>query len=52
MIIGLVITGELISFAGFVQRHPTVIFNLLTLALASAAGQVGSFGFLSSKYSS
>lgn len=32
-------TGELIEFIFFIQRHPSIIWKLLTLSLASCFGQ-------------
>jgi len=37
--IGLVVTGEGVEAVGFVQRHPTVLFNILVFGIASAIGQ-------------
>lgn len=37
--VGLVITGELFDFIGFIQRHPFVIWDLMTFSVASALGQ-------------
>ena len=34
------LTGEVFEAAGFVQRHPTVLLNMLAFALMSAIGQV------------
>ncbi|CAH1772926.1 unnamed protein product [Owenia fusiformis] len=35
----LVLTGEGIAFLGFVQRHPTVLINMVSFSVASALGQ-------------
>jgi len=37
--IGLLVTGEMWDFIGFVQRYPYVIGHLLTFSIASALGQ-------------
>jgi hypothetical protein len=36
----LLITGELFDFAGFISRHPFVLWDLTTFSIASALGQV------------
>ena len=33
-------TGELWHFSAFVQRHPDIIWQLLSVSIASALGQV------------
>ncbi|KAJ8307305.1 hypothetical protein KUTeg_015389 [Tegillarca granosa] len=38
--IGLVVTGEGVAFLGFVQRHPSVLFHMVTFGIASALGQM------------
>ena len=40
--LGLVLTGtgELGQFSAFVQRHPDIIWQLLSVSVASALGQV------------
>ena len=38
---GLVVTGEGVEVVGFVQRHPTVLFNIIVFGITSAVGQVG-----------
>ncbi|XP_046651901.1 solute carrier family 35 member B1-like [Daphnia pulicaria] len=35
----LLITGELFDFAGFISRHPFVLWDLTTFSIASALGQ-------------
>lgn len=35
----LIVTGELFDFIGFIQRHPFVIWDLMTFSVASALGQ-------------
>ncbi|XP_048780382.2 solute carrier family 35 member B1-like [Ostrea edulis] len=37
--IGLVISGQGIDFLGFMERHPSILFKMITFGLASAAGQ-------------
>ena len=37
---GVVLTGEGVEAMGFIQRHPTVILNILVFGAASAIGQV------------
>ncbi|ESN96954.1 hypothetical protein HELRODRAFT_85944 [Helobdella robusta] len=39
LFIGLIVTGELVSFIGFASRHPWIIFQLLTFSICSAVGQ-------------
>jgi len=36
----LLATGEIFDFVGFVQRHPHVIWDILTFSVASALGQL------------
>jgi UDP-galactose transporter B1 len=36
---GLLLTGELLSFALFIQRHPFIIYEMITFSIASALGQ-------------
>lgn len=38
--VGVVSTGELWGVIGFIQRHPSVIFNIAIFSVASAIGQV------------
>lgn len=38
----LIITGELVEFTAFIQRHPFIIWDLMTFSIASALGQVRS----------
>lgn len=38
--IGLIFTGEGLSFLGFVEKHPGVIVKMLTFSCASALGQM------------
>merc|ERR1712071_414843 len=33
-------TGEIFTFVGFVQRHPHVVWDILTFSIASALGQL------------
>ncbi|XP_044762788.1 solute carrier family 35 member B1 homolog isoform X2 [Coccinella septempunctata] len=40
LLIALVVTGEALSFSSFAHRHPTIIYNLLTLGLTQAVGQL------------
>ncbi len=40
--IALVATGEIWTFAAFVQRHPSVLGQLVTFSICSALGQVSS----------
>lgn len=37
--VAILITGEAVMFASFVQRHPNVVWQLLTISIASALGQ-------------
>jgi len=39
MVTGLILTGEIVGFAGFLQRHPVVVYQMLTFSVASALGQ-------------
>ncbi|CAI4228983.1 unnamed protein product [Auanema sp. JU1783] len=39
LLIGLIVTGELFSFIGFVNRHPTIVSDLSLLAISSCGGQ-------------
>ena len=38
--VGVVVTGELWRVMAFIQRHPTVIFNISVFTVSSAIGQV------------
>lgn len=38
---GLVMTGELLTFAAFVHRFPFVLMNIFSFSIASSLGQVG-----------
>lgn len=38
--LALIVTGELFDFLGFIQRHPSVLWDLMTFSVASALGQV------------
>jgi UDP-galactose transporter B1 len=38
--VGLVVTGELWQFTGFVHRFPFVVWNILSFSLMSALGQL------------
>jgi len=38
--VALLVTGEIFTFIGFVQRHPHVVWDILTFSLASALGQL------------
>lgn len=40
LLIATVLSGELFSFAAFVQRHPDVVWKLLTLSVAGCFGQL------------
>lgn len=40
LLLGLILTGELLAFAAFVRFYPKVVLELLSLATASALGQV------------
>lgn len=48
LLTGLVLTGELFTFPGFLQRHPNIIFSMLTFSVASALGQFFIFVMVSS----
>jgi hypothetical protein len=37
---GLVVSGQGVDFLGFMERHPSILFKMITFGLASAAGQV------------
>ncbi|XP_062614110.1 solute carrier family 35 member B1-like [Saccostrea cucullata] len=37
--IGLVVSGEGVAFLGFMERHPSILLQMMTFGLASAAGQ-------------
>lgn len=39
LLIGLLFTGELWTFAEFVQRHPSILWDMVSFSFASAAGQ-------------
>ncbi|CAD6187911.1 unnamed protein product [Caenorhabditis auriculariae] len=43
---GLVVTGELFSFFGFMQRHPHIFWDLSFLAASSCGGQMANARFL------
>merc|ERR1712071_10119 len=38
--VALLVTGEIFAFVGFVQRHPHVVWDILTFSIASALGQL------------
>lgn len=38
--VGVVVTGELWRVMAFIQRHPTVLFNIAVFTFSSAIGQV------------
>ena len=38
--LALLITGEGLEFISFIQRHPGVVWQLVTFSIASALGQV------------
>jgi len=38
LLFALLVTGELFDFVGFIQRHPFVIWDLVTFSIASALG--------------
>jgi len=39
LLVALIITGELVEFTAFIQRHPFIIWDLMTFSIASALGQ-------------
>lgn len=40
LVSGLLVTGEIVSFFIFVQKYPTILFDMVSFSFASALGQV------------
>ncbi|XP_045463518.1 solute carrier family 35 member B1 homolog [Harmonia axyridis] len=47
LLVALILTGEALSFFSFATRHPVIVYNLLTLGLTQAVGQLFLFVMVS-----